>query len=200
LSAAPKEPDDSSRRSRVEAEAARSAVPLPPRLQAGEFRSLDGVPSRRSDQIATHQQPPDADFLVHADLEPHGMAGAREQLWVKQVDERRFVMRSLPYFTYGIALGDEVSTDEALTIDDVMRRSGHRLLRVAVECDAAERFNQEAHPFLDHERLLHEWRGLGYVAIDLPPRRALSRLTEWLDPRAGGVASIRGRLIAQLSC
>jgi hypothetical protein len=96
----------------------------------------------RSDQIATHQQRPDADFLVHADLEPHGMAGAREQLWVKQVDERRFVMRNLPYFTYGIALGDEVSTDEALTIDGVMRRSGHRLLRVALECDAAERFNQ----------------------------------------------------------
>ena len=40
------------------------------------------------------------------------MAGAREQLWVKQVGEGRFLMRSLPFFTYGVALGDEVSTDE----------------------------------------------------------------------------------------
>jgi hypothetical protein len=62
-------------------------------------------------------------------------------------------MCSLPFFTYGIALGDEVSTDETLTIDGVVRRSGHHLLRVAVERDAAERFH-------------------------------LSRLTEWLDPRA----------------
>lgn len=75
-----------------------------------------------SEQIATHQQPPDADFLVHADLEPHGMAGAREQLWVMRVDERRFVMRSLPFFTYGIALADEVSTDETLTINGVVRQ------------------------------------------------------------------------------
>jgi hypothetical protein len=136
------------------------------------------------ERIATHQQPPDADFLVHADLEPHGMAGKREQLWVKQVDERRFVMRSLPFFTYGIALADEVTTDETLTINGVARRSGHRLLRVAVERDAAERFHEEFHPFLDRERLVHEWRGLGYVAIDLPPRCDLSRLTDWLDPRA----------------
>ena len=137
-----------------------------------------------SDRIATHQQPPDAEFLVHADLEPHGLAGAREQLWVKQVDERRFVMRSLPFFTYGIALGDEVSTDETLTITGVLTRSGHRLLRVAVEGDAADDFHQEFHPLLDEERLVHEWRGLGYVAIDLPPERDLSRLTEWIDSRA----------------
>jgi len=112
------------------------------------------------------------------------MAGAREQLWVKQVEEHRFVMRSLPFFTYGITLGDEVSTDETLTIDGVLRRSGHRLLRVDVERDAAESFHQDFHPLLDAERLVHEWRGLSYVAIDLPPQRDLSRLTEWLDSRA----------------
>jgi hypothetical protein len=33
-------------------------------------------------------------------------------------------MCSLPFFTYGIALGDEVATDETLTIDRVGRRSG----------------------------------------------------------------------------
>jgi hypothetical protein len=68
--------------------------------------------------------------------------------------------------------------------------SGHRLLRVAVERDAAESFHREFHPFLDGEQLVHEWRGLGYVAIDLPPQRDRSRLTEWLDPRAR-VGSLR---------
>jgi hypothetical protein len=136
-----------------------------------------------SARIATHQQPPDADFLIHADLEQHGMPDVREQLWVKQVAERRFVMRSLPFFTYGIALGDEVEADDTLTIRRVVRRSGHRLLRVAAESDAAEEFHQEFHPLLDDEKLIHGWRGLGYVAVDLPPDRDLRRLTEWLESR-----------------
>jgi hypothetical protein len=136
-----------------------------------------------SEEIATHQQPPDADFLIHANLEPHGMSGAREQLWVKQVGERRFVMRSLPFFTYGVALGDEIETDAEYLLSRVVRRSGHRLLRVAVERDAAADFHAEFHNLLEDERLLHEWRGLGYVAIDLPPQRDLARLTQWLDPR-----------------
>jgi hypothetical protein len=137
-----------------------------------------------SERIATHRQPPDADFLVHADLQAHGMAGAREQLWVKQLDDRRFLMRSLPFFTYGIALDDEVATDETVTISRVVRRSGHRLLRVAVKRDAAERFHQDLHPLLEDEQLLHEWHGLGYVAIDLPPQRDPARPMEWLDARA----------------
>jgi hypothetical protein len=128
------------------------------------------------------------------------MAGAREQLWVTQVGERRFVMRSLPFFTYGIALGDEVATDATLTVTGVLRRSVHRLLRVAVERDAAERFHAEFHPLLDHEQLVHEWRGLGYVAIDLRPQRDLSRLMDWARPtRARGIAAIRERLIPRAS-
>jgi hypothetical protein len=137
-----------------------------------------------SERIATHAQPPEADFLIHADLEAHGMPGAREQLWVKQLDERRFAMRSLPFFTYGIAFDDEVETDDNLIINRVVRRSGHRLIRVAVERDAADKFHADLHPLLDSARLVHEWRGFGYVAIDLPPQRNLSRLTEWLEPRA----------------
>jgi Domain of unknown function (DUF4265) len=121
--------------------------------------------------------------VIHADLDAHGMPGAREQLWVKQVGERRFVMRSLPFFTYGIAFADEVETTETLTLIRVLRRSGHRLLRVAVEREAAEQFDAAFHPLLESERLVHEWRGLGYVAIDLPPHRDSSRLTEWLEPR-----------------
>jgi hypothetical protein len=39
-------------------------------------------------------------------------------------------MCSLPFFLYGIARGDEVSTDENLTIDGMAQRSGQRLLRV----------------------------------------------------------------------
>lgn len=111
------------------------------------------------------------------------MTDALEQLWVKPLGERRFVLRSLPFFTYGLALGDEVETDDDYLLTRLVRRSGHRLLRVAVEREAAQDFEAEFHRLLDEERLLHEWRGPGYVSVDLPPERNLSRLTEWLDPR-----------------
>jgi hypothetical protein len=39
-----------------------------------------------AETVATHKPVPDANFLVRADLEPHGMAGKSEQLWVKQMD------------------------------------------------------------------------------------------------------------------
>lgn len=155
------------------------------RSHPGERRSAHHVAFVGvSDRIATHEQPPDADFLVHADLESHGIAGAREQLWVKRVADHRFLMRSLPFFTYGIALGDEVETDASLTIIRVARHSGHGLLRVTVERETAEQFHAEFHPFLNAESLVHEWRGLGYVSVDIPPQRDLSRLTDWLDSRA----------------
>ena len=76
-----------------------------------------------------------------------------------------------------------MSTDEPLTIGAVVRRSGHRLIRVAVERDAAETVHQEFHPLLDQEQLVHEWRGFAYVAVDLPPERDISRLSEWLNSR-----------------
>jgi hypothetical protein len=137
-----------------------------------------------SDRIATHQQPPDANFLLHADLAEHGMPDAREQLWARQLDERRFAMRSLPFFTYGIALHDEVETDGTFTITRVVRSSGHRLLRVAVDRESAESFHGEFHPMLEAAELLHEWNGLGYVAVDLPPGGDAAELLAWLEARA----------------
>jgi hypothetical protein len=136
------------------------------------------------ERIATHDPPAEADFVIHADLQSHGMPGRREQLWVKQLAESRFLMRSLPFFTYGIALGDEVSTDETLTIDGVLQRSGHRLIRVAVQSAGTQEFHDQFHPFLDKHRLLHEWLNFGFVAIDLPPGRDVSPLMQWLESRA----------------
>ena len=60
---------------------------------------------------------------------------------------------------------------------------GHRLIRVAVERDRAEPCHEELHPLLDEERLVREWRGFGYVAIDIPPECDIARLEEWLAGR-----------------
>jgi hypothetical protein len=53
-----------------------------------------------SELIVTHDSPGDANFLIAADLAPHGVPGRSEQLWTRRTGERTFVMRSLPYFVY----------------------------------------------------------------------------------------------------
>lgn len=128
-------------------------------------------------QIATHEAPPYADFLVGVDLGEHGMPGRGEQLWCKQVGPTRFILRSIPFFAYGMRPGDEVETDESFMVQRVTARSGFELLRLAVETSVAREFHDRVHPLLDQLGLLHEWRGHGYVAIRLPNTELPADLT-----------------------
>jgi hypothetical protein len=134
-------------------------------------------------QIAAHEAPPDADFLVAVDLGEHGMPGRGEQLWSKQVGPTRFILRSIPFFAYGMRPGDEIETDESFMVQRVVARSGFEVLRLAVETTSARAFHDRIHPTLDRLGLLHEWRGQGYVAIRLPdtdvPAGLTSVLTEF---------------------
>lgn len=131
--------------------------------------------------IVTHEQPPDADFLLHIDLADHGLAGRREQIWVKQVGEFRFVVRSLPYFAYGIRPGDEVSTDETYIVQSVTVPSGLHLMRVAVERESAKELHDELHGILARCALTHEWRGSGYVSVALDTAEVPDEVAAWID-------------------
>jgi hypothetical protein len=127
--------------------------------------------------IATHSNPawPRAtSFILHADLAPFGMPGRWEQLWTTQLSDDRFEVCCIPFFTYGVALGDTVSAGQRegkhWVMGEVISRSGHRTLRLAAESPASARALHEAlHESLAHTGLAHEWHGSGYVAIDLPP-------------------------------
>jgi hypothetical protein len=136
-------------------------------------------------QIATHDPAPDSNFVIQADLSDHGMPGRSEQLWTRQLAPHRFLMRSLPFFVYGVALNDEVETDERFALKRVVQPSGHRLLRVASVRGADQRLHEELHPLLEQLKLPHEWHGYGYVAVDVEPERnvddLLERLQSWAD-------------------
>src|SRR4051794_33643503 len=89
-------------------------------------------------EIAVHAEPllrAKANFLIQIDLEPFGMPGRTEQLWVRRLDGETFEVCCLPFFPYGIALGDVIAArpDEAdrVVFDRVVQKSGHRLLRFA---------------------------------------------------------------------
>ena len=65
-----------------------------------------------------------ADFLLHVDLKAHGMPGRGEQLWARRVGEHRFQICCVPFFSYGITLGDVVDAapDRWLVTGVVHRR------------------------------------------------------------------------------
>jgi hypothetical protein len=55
---------------------------------------------------------------------------AWEQLWCRQISHNRFELCCIPFFLYGLALGDEVRTGKGHWIKRVLKPSGHRTYRV----------------------------------------------------------------------
>jgi len=128
--------------------------------------------------VATHDTPAKlqcADHLVRIDLEDHGMPGRFEQLWARKLDGRNFEICCVPFFAYDIALGDIVETDNEFTVRRVVDKSGHKVIRVAVVNEgAAQKLHPILHEWVESTRLLYEWHGAGYLAIDVPEERAQS--------------------------
>jgi hypothetical protein len=123
------------------------------------------------DNMAWHYNPVwPSDFFIRADLSCHGMPGRFEQLWVKKVGERQFQICCVPFFTYGIALGDTVQTDDEFTFQQVVAKGGHKTLRVVVAIkEKQDQLHETLHEWVDNTGLLYEWYSPGYLAVDLPP-------------------------------
>lgn len=122
---------------------------------------------------ATHDSPTwkgEANFLIFASLSEYGMEGRWEQLWAKRVGHNEFVLCCIPYFTYGMALGDRLCTAGSggrnYVVSKVVSRSGHRVLRLWLKHATLEgrRRVQDA---LAMSTLLHEWSSANLVAIDV---------------------------------
>lgn len=123
------------------------------------------------DNIAWHYNPVHAsDFFIRADLSDYGMPGRFEQIWVKTINDRVFQVCCVPFFVYGIALGDLVETDDEFTFQRIASKSGHKTLRIAVakKTDDAH-LHTVCHEWVVQSGLLHEWYSDGYLAVDLPP-------------------------------
>ena len=134
--------------------------------------------------IATHENPvwrTKADFVIQASLARFGMPERWEQLWARRVNETTFEICCIPFFTYGIALGDTVTTETGRDFEYVVQRvvakGGHKTARVAVvDPSAASRLHDEIHSKLEGS-FAHEWYALGYVAIDVASADQESAIT-----------------------
>lgn len=71
-----------------------------------------------------------ANFIIVAYLGNKDGHNEWEQLWALQLGEKHFSICCIPFFSYNIALGDEVETDKNYIIQRVLRKSGQYTFRV----------------------------------------------------------------------
>jgi hypothetical protein len=156
--------------------------------------------------MATEQETSEALVRIRVPLEPSpGAPGpAEDWLWAEPLGSSRFRVESCPFFAYGVSRDDVVRAEaaageEAPRLEDVIEKSGHRTLRLALD-PAVELADSGIQGLL--ERLLelgctHEALRPKLVAIDLPPEVDVAivvellqalvddrvLLWEWADPR-----------------
>lgn len=71
-----------------------------------------------------------ADFIIAADISEEPGHREWEQIWARRLGEHTFEICCVPFFAYGMALGDVVETNGAHVIRRVINRSGHRTVRI----------------------------------------------------------------------
>lgn len=144
-------------------------------------------------EIATHDAPVwkvRANFLIFADLSAAEMPGRWEQLWARQLGESEFELCCIPYFAYGLALGDAVRTQPSggrrYVVAEAHARSGRRVLRLWLK-NAAAGGRERLLRHLESESPLHEWSSDNLLAIDVLPGGPEAELSALLAdlPRLG---------------
>jgi len=140
------------------------------------------------ERSVTHSRPAwgdRADFLIAAALGP--IEGALEwkweQLWARRISTNRFEVCCIPFFVYGLALGDEVETNELFVIQRRVRTAGHHTYR-AWFTDPDARI--EVHETLTEWGYLVEWRySTGdLIAIDAESEKSAQVLVKYLEDHA----------------
>lgn len=140
--------------------------------------------------IATHDEPvarERTNYILRLDLGTDGMPGHFEQMWTRTEDKQRFELCCIPFFTYGLSLGDVITiTDEhgAYRVDS---KAGHRTIRFAIQDqEFAHRRHEELHGALAATGVLMELRGhaYGYGAIDIATQEQADAVIAVLRPLA----------------
>jgi hypothetical protein len=126
------------------------------RYQPGDYEARHDDPVWRSR----------ANFVIAADIASSSTKREWEQLWVKQLSERRFEVCCIPFFAYDLALGDEVEADEDHVLRRVVKRSGHSTFRVWFGGSTGPADRDRIVEAIASHGCEHEWSSQNLLAID----------------------------------
>lgn len=142
--------------------------------------------SSAAEQFSTHTEPvwrERANFIINAPLPE---AGRFEQLWTKQVGENQFEICCIPFFLYGLALGDMVETapqgGRQYVLSRMLSRSGRYVFRAYFE-RPQYRHRDSTVQALEAVGAQVEWSSPSLLAIDAdgPSAREVADLLQDLE-------------------
>jgi hypothetical protein len=138
-------------------------------------------------KIITHADPAwreRTNFIARLDLAQHGEPGRYEQVWTRTDDQHLFELCCIPFFTYGISLGDTLQIDRKTGTHTIHQKSGHRTIRIVFRSDkAAHQQHNQLHDTLTGTLgCLAEFHGVHYAAIDLATDHQASAVIDMLAP------------------
>ncbi|WP_331765705.1 DUF4265 domain-containing protein [Embleya sp. NBC_00896] len=134
-------------------------------------------------QFIVHEHPVGrgaTNYIARADLGPFGLDGRVEQLWLTALNDGSYEVACIPFFTYGLGLGDTVLLNENDYVGEVVGTSWHRVLRILITPDLPsadlEKAVAEVKAEIVAAGLLSEWSGDRFAAVDVPPGDEPSKL------------------------
>jgi hypothetical protein len=122
-----------------------------------------------------------ADFIIGARVDGDDLTDS-EQLWARQLGDQTFEICCIPFFTYGLALGDVVETGADYTVKRVLKASGHHTYRVWF--GESRRDRESVAEDLAALGALLEWSSAHLLAVDAANTEVAERIIAYLGEAA----------------
>ena len=126
-----------------------------------------------------------SDFIIHARLEAADAPKRFEQLFARRLGDAEFEIDCIPFFLYGLALGDVVETapsvDMTYVVAGVKRASGRSVFRVWF--GTSPRSRESVAEELRSLGALLEWSSVNLLAVDAADPDTEGRLLTFLTKR-----------------
>ncbi|MFZ6870983.1 DUF4265 domain-containing protein [Undibacterium sp. Di27W] len=133
---------------------------------------------------ATHQAPAwheYANFLIFVKIDENVNVKRWEQLWCKQIGDKKFQICCIPFFSYEMDLGDEVETNEDHIFIRVVKRSGYKTHRIWFG-DSFETNIEEIVDSLKRIGAELEWSSKNLLAVSVSTANINNEVLKYLSP------------------
>ena len=136
-----------------------------------------------------------ANFIIMANLDDSNKEIEKEQLWAQRISDTRFEICCIPFFVYGLSLGDEAETDESFVISKVVKISGQFTFRVWTK-DTSNEEKLAITNYLSENNYLYEFYSENLLSISVKGKFAIQSITDYLakQERKGHLVYETGKL------
>jgi hypothetical protein len=122
--------------------------------------------------------------LFHLESEG-GRRPATETLWAERIDQRRFRLRNVPFFVFGVSVEDVVlaqtSEDGVIEFEAVLIHSGHSTYRIMARAASSPEVLQQKWQGLEQLGCTYEQGPGSLRAVDVPPSADIYEVYKLLE-------------------